>query len=815
MGKRILIVGGVAGGASFAARMRRLDEHAEIVMFEKGEHISFANCGLPYHIGDIIKDRDQLIVQTPSAFKRRFNVDVRLHSEVVAVDSTAKTVSVRGADGTVSTERYDTLLLSPGSAPVRPRLPGIDSARVLSLRTIGDMDRIKSTVDALNAGHAVVVGGGFIGLEMAENLRKRGLEVTLVELTDQVFMPADLEMASVLHSHLLLNGVKLALQDGVKEFAEHSDGRLAITLGSGERIDADLAILAIGVKPDTDFLKTSGITLNDRGAIVVDRQMRTSAQGVFAVGDAVEVTDLVSGRKVMVPLAGPANRQGRIAADAANAIQSEYRDTQGTAICKVFDLTAAVTGLNEKNAKKFGIVYTKSYTHSASHATYYPGAFPLSIKVLFDPATRKLLGAQVVGKEGVDKRIDVFATALRHGLTMDQLSDLELAYAPPFGSAKDAVNMSGFVAQNILDGRMPVFYAEDVAGYDARSQMLLDVRTKGEHEQGAIAGSILIPVDELRSRMGELEKGKEVLVYCQVGLRGYLATRQLLQHGFKARNLSGGYKTYSAVVTRDYDRTFLRTIQTPSCSTPAVEASTPPRDVDATGLQCPGPIIQLKRAVDGAREGESVHIKATDQGFALDVPAWCTRTGNTLVSLGHDKGVFNAVVRKGRSEDVCTVRDDGSKRKTMVIFSNDLDRMMAAFIIANGAASMGSEVTLFFTFWGLNLLRKNTKVRVPKNMVESMFGMMMPRGPSRTTLSKMHMGGMGTVMMRWVMKQKKVYSLSELMEQAKANGIRFVACAMSMDIMGIKKDELIEGIEYGGVAYYLNEADRAGYNLFI
>jgi NADPH-dependent 2,4-dienoyl-CoA reductase/sulfur reductase-like enzyme/rhodanese-related sulfurtransferase len=394
------------------------------------------------------------------------------------------------------------------------------------------------------ARRAVIIGGGFIGLEMAENLRHRGLEITLIEMLDQVFTPADKEMASILHQHLTMNGVRLILGDGVKEIVPTGDTSAEVLLNSGERIPTELIILSIGVKPDTEFVKKSGIAVSDRGAIIVDEHMRTNKPGVYAVGDAVEVVDFVSGKKVHVPLAGPANRQGRIAADNIAGINTVYKNTQGTAICKIFDLTIAITGLNEKNAIKWGIPYIKSYTHGSSHASYYPGSFPLSIKILFDPKSGKLLGAQIIGKEGVDKRIDVLATALRHGLTVYDLAELELAYAPPYGSAKDPVNMAGFVAQNILESRMPVFYAEDVASIDHATQQLLDVRSNVEHKQGAIDNSLCIPIDELRARLNELTIEKEILVYCQVGLRGYLATRILAQYGFHAKNLSGGYKTF-------------------------------------------------------------------------------------------------------------------------------------------------------------------------------------------------------------------------------------------------------------------------------
>jgi len=482
--KKILIVGGVAGGASFAARMRRLDETANLIMFEKGEYISFANCGLPYHIGETITDRDNLIIQTPEKFKARFNVDVRTGSEVVAIDKQKKSVTVRTALSTYE-ESYDYLVLSPGAAPIRPPIPGIDSEKIYTLRNIPDMDRIKKVVDSKQVRRAAVIGGGFIGLEMAEALRHRDIDVTLVELADQVFMPADSEMAQILHQHLELNSVRLMLGVGAEAFNEKNDGSVDIVLKGGSRISVDMVILAIGVRPDTQFIKSAGITLNDRGLIVVDNQMRTDAENVFAVGDAIEVTDFVSGRKVHLPLAGPANRQARIVADVIAGYNSTYKNTQGTAICKIFDITAAVTGLNEKNAKRFGIAYQKSYTHSASHAGYYPGSYPMSVKILFAPDTGRLLGAQVIGKIGIDKRIDVFATAVRHRLTVDDLTELELSYAPPYGSARDAVNIAGLAAQNIMRGITPVWHADEHNPEDDSVQ-ILDVRTVSEFELGHI-----------------------------------------------------------------------------------------------------------------------------------------------------------------------------------------------------------------------------------------------------------------------------------------------------------------------------------------
>ncbi len=544
MGKRICIVGGVAGGAGCAARLRRLDETAEIVVFEKGEYISFANCGLPYYIGGMIRNRDSLLIQTPQAFTSRFNVDIQILSEVIGINAAARSISVRRGTR-VTEEQYDALVLSPGAAPIRPQVNGIDSPLVHTVRSIPDTDLIKAGTDSGTVRRAVIVGGGFIGLEMAENLRGLGIEVSIVELLDQVFAPADREMAAIVHQHLVSNGVRLVLGDGLKEILPQGGKSVEVALMSGTRLPADMVICAIGVRPDTDFVKKSGVALNPRGAIVVDEHMRTNLPDVYAVGDAVESTDFISGRKVTVPLAGPASRQGRIAADNICGIPSTYKGTVGTAVCKIFGLTAAVAGLNEKTARQLGLPHQKSYTHSQSHAGYYPGASLLSIKLLFDPESGKLLGGQIVGADGVDKRIDVIAAAIKAHLTVSELCELELAYAPPYGSAKDPVNMAGFVAQNIIDGRMPVFFAEDVITIDPARQVLLDVRTTGEHRRGAIEGSTNIPIDNLRSRLNELDKGKEILAYCEVGLRGYLAARILMQNGFRARNLSGGFRTYS------------------------------------------------------------------------------------------------------------------------------------------------------------------------------------------------------------------------------------------------------------------------------
>ncbi len=546
--KKIVIVGGVAGGASAAARLRRLDEKAEIVLLERDEHISFANCGLPYYIGETILSRNKLLVQTPAAMRTRFAIDVRVYSEVTAVHPDKKTITVNSKDRGQYEESYDYLILSPGAKPIRPTIPGINSSRILTLRNIPDTDRIKALVDQDATRRAVVIGGGFIGIEMAENLKDRGLEVSLVEAAPHILAPFDSDMSVLVERELKENGIELFLSDGVASFQEQPD-TIAVTLQSGKILATDIVILAIGVAPDTAFLAGSGITLGRRGHIIVNDQMKTSQDDIYAVGDAVEVVDFISGQPTVIPLAGPANKQGRIAADNIAGISSRFQGSQGTSILKVFSLTAASTGNNERTLKQLGINYKVAIVHPNSHATYYPGSLPLTIKLLFDDSGR-ILGAQSIGIEGVDKRIDVIATVIRLKGTVSDLTELELAYAPPYSSAKDPVNMVGFVAENILSGLCDVFTYEQLAALSTEETILLDVRTETEFANGSLPGALNIPVDELRQRMSELDKDKLILVYCQVGLRGYIATRILSQNGFSAKNMTGGYKSAAPAIAK-------------------------------------------------------------------------------------------------------------------------------------------------------------------------------------------------------------------------------------------------------------------------
>lgn len=548
MGKKVLIVGGVAGGASAAARLRRLDEEAEIIMFERDTYISFANCGLPYYIGESIQDRSRLLVQTVEGMEKRFRIDVRNHSEVIGLDEKRKSVFVRSKERGDYEESFDYLILSPGAKAIRPNIPGINHPNIFTLRNIGDTDAIKAYVDRKGTRSAVVIGGGFIGVEMAENLKERGLDVTLVEAAPHILAPFDSDMVILAEQELREQGVNLYLEDGVKAFGD-KENQVEINLSSNKKITADMVILAIGVTPDTKFLENSGLKLGTRGHILVNEKMETNREGIYAVGDAVEVVDFVTKEKTAIPLAGPANKQGRIAADNIAGIQSKYRGSQGTSILKIFDLTAASTGANERILKKANIVYKSIVIHPVSHASYYPDAMPMTLKLIFDESG-KVLGAQAMGHDGVDKRIDVIASVIRLGGSVEDLTELELAYAPPYSSAKDPVNMAGYVAQNVLGGRSHLISWQEVEEME-EDYILLDVRTPLEFENGHVEGAINIPVDHLRERLGELDPSKKIIEYCQVGVRGYLADRILSNHGYEVMNVTGGYKSYATLHRED------------------------------------------------------------------------------------------------------------------------------------------------------------------------------------------------------------------------------------------------------------------------
>lgn len=812
---KVIIIGGVAGGATTAARIRRMDETAEIILIEKGKYISYANCGLPYYIGGVIEEREKLFVQTPESFGVRFRVDVRTENEVIFIDRKKKLLTIRRTSEDTYVESYDRLVISTGATPVRPPLPGMNAEGIFTLRNVADTDRIKAYVDRHPIRQAVIIGGGFIGLEMAENLHALKAQVSVVEMGNQVMAPIDFSMAALVHQHLTEKGVNLYLEKAVASF-ERIGKELKVNFADGESIAADIVILSIGVRPETTLARAAELTIGPAGGIAVNDYLQTSDEAIYAIGDAIEFRHPLTGDSWLNYLAGPANRQGRIVADNVLGASIPYEGSIGTAIAKVFDLTVASTGLPAKRLKQAGIAYTSSTTHSASHASYYPGALPMSIKITFDPKEGKLYGAQIVGYDGVDKRIDQIALIIKQQGSIYDLIRLEQAYAPPYSSAKDPVAIAGYVAENILTGKMKPAYWRELRDVRLEHEYLLDVRTKDEFALGSLPGAVNIPLDELRDRIEEIPRDRPLFVFCAVGLRGYLAYRILSQRGYEqVRNLSGGIKTYRAatapiVISKDQH------INSPISDSPASEPPYTLR-VDACGLQCPGPILKMKKAMDTLVPGERVEIVSTDPGFARDAAAWCRSTGNRLLSKDSSNGCSTIVIEKDEP-GTCSLTNDSQpsgKGKTFIMFSDDLDKALATFVLANGAAATGQKVTIFFTFWGLNVIKRLEKPKVEKDLFGQMFSLMLPAHSLKLKLSKMSMGGIGGRMMRYIMHRKGIDSLESLRAQAMESGVEFIACQMSMDVMGVKREELLDEVTIGGVATYMERADQANVNLFI
>ena len=825
---KIIIIGGVAGGATTAARIRRVDETAEIILLEKGKHISYANCGMPYYIGGVIEEREKLFVQTPEAFSTRFRVDVRTENEVIFIDRKKKTVTVRQSSEDTYEESYDKLLISTGASPVRPPLPGIDFPGIFTLRNVTDTDRIKEYINSHSPRKAVVVGAGFIGLEMAENLHAQGAKVSIVEMGNQVMAPIDFSMASLVHQHLMDKGVNLYLEQAVASFEREGKG-LKVTFKNGQSISADIVILSIGVRPETSLARAAELTIGPVGGIAVNDYLQTSDEAIYAIGDAIEYRHPITGKPWLNYLAGPANRQGRIVADNILGAKIPYEGSIGTSIAKVFDMTVASTGLPGKRLRLEGIDYMSSTIHPASHAGYYPDAMPMSIKITFDKQTGRLYGGQIVGYDGVDKRIDGLALVIKHQGTVYDLMKVEQAYAPPFSSAKDPVAIAGYVAEDMITGKTNPVYWRELRDIEMENKFLLDVRTQDEFALGSLPGAVNIPLDELRDRMSELPKDRMIYTFCAVGLRGYLAYRILTQHGFdKVRNLSGGLKTYRAATApivihqENEDQTDEspspqeKTLSSEPSAAPAIPvAAAKTIRVDACGLQCPGPILKMKKTMDGLASGERVEITATDPGFPRDAAAWCSSTGNQLISKEASGGKSVVIIEKGEPKACNIVTSCEGKGKTFIMFSDDLDKALATFVLANGAAATGQKVTIFFTFWGLNVIKKLHKPETEKDIFGKMFGMMLPSSSKKLKLSKMSMGGIGGKMMRYIMNKKGIDSLESLRQQALENGVEFIACQMSMDVMGVKQEELLDEVTIGGVATYMERADNANVNLFI
>ena len=816
--KKYLIVGGVAGGATAAARIRRLTEDAEIILFEKGAYISYANCGLPYYIGGVIEERNRLFVQTPEAFGKRFNIDVRTRSEVIAIHPEKKQVTVRSAEGKEYTENYDKLLLSPGASPVVPPLPGIQSEGIFTLRNVDDTDRIKAYMTAHQVRRTVIVGGGFIGLEMAENLKHAGSQVAVVEMAPQVMGPIDYSMAALVHQHLQQQDVKLYLEQAVERFSREGD-ELTVYFKSGISLKADMVLLSIGVRAETRLAQEAGLKLGEMRGIWVDAYLQTSDADIYAVGDAIEYPHPITGKAWLNFLAGPANRQARIVADnmvLGNRIH--YEGAIGTSIAKVFDLTVASTGLPAKRLKQMGIPYLSATIHNGSHAGYYPGSLQMAIKITFSPTDGKLYGAQIVGYDGVDTRIDQYALAIKQGATVEQLTRLEHAYAPPFSSAKDPVAISGYVAGNILSGKMTPLYWREMQQADKSQVTLVDVRTPDEYALGTIPGAINIPLDDLRERLADIPENKPVYLFCGVGLRGYLASNILKSKGYPdVRNLIGGLKTYEAATAIiKTPEGFVCDTTTHACPASSCRCDKSIIKVDACGIQCPGPILKLKQAMDVLSVGQQLEVRATDAGFPRDAEAWCRTTGHKFLGKRAEGGIQIVEIEKAAPQVVEATQPQTSEQgKTLILFSDDLDKTLATFVLANGAAATGKKVSIFFTFWGLNAIKKVRKPKVKKDIFGRMFGWMLPADSTQLALSKMNMLGIGSKMMRYLMRKKGVDSLETLRQQAIDQGVEFIACQMSMDVMGIKREELLDNVTVGGVASYMERAEQANVNLFI
>ncbi len=816
---KYVIVGGVAGGATTAARLRRIDEEAEIIIFERGPHISYANCGLPYYIGGIIKDREKLLVQTPETFGARFNVDIRIFSEVTDINPDTKTIKIQNLKtGKTYDETYDKLVLSPGASPVKPGITGIDSPNIFTLRNIEDTDKIKSFVDDSTPKSAVVVGAGFIGLEMAENLHHRGIKVTVVEAAPQVMNMLDPEIAAVLHQDFKEQEVGLFLQDAVTEFKTVQDG-IEINLSSGKVIKTDFVILSIGVKPDSFLAKKANLKIGETGGIIVDEFLQTSKKDIYSVGDSIEFPHPITGKATLAFLAGPANKQGRILAD--NMVyghEKKYTGSIGTAIAKVFDLAIGITGLSDKALTKAGIEHQSTIVNAGSHAGYYPGAMQMVLKITFQPTTGQLFGGQIVGYKGVDKRLDMLAAVIKNKGTIYNLQELEHAYAPPFSSAKDPVNQAGFNAENIIRGLFIPLSPFEFHQRD-KDSFILDVRTPEEFSIGAIDGAINIDADKIRENLSKIPKDKKIYIYCGVGLRGYVAARILKQKGFnQIYNLSGGLKVYNNALAEQSNLIYHNEIGANTYSEEKeviVKSNIKEVEVDACGLQCPGPILKLKENIDKIEDGDHLLIKATDPGFFSDVASWCKVTGNKLINRTKQNGEVEALIEKSISNTENISAVSKGDNKTLIVFSDDLDKALASFVIANGAASMGKKVTMFFTFWGLNVIKKQQKPKVKKGKMDKMFDTMMPSHAGKLKLSNMNMGGAGRIMMKLRMKNKNVDALETMIEKASESGINMIACQMSMDIMGVNAEELIDGVNIGGVANYLEEAEQSNLNLFI
>lgn len=815
---KYVIIGGVAAGASVAARLRRLEENAEIILLERGAYISYANCGLPYHLSGVISQRESLLVTTPEKMTARFNIDIRTHHEVTRINREQRILTIQTPQGE-KTESYDKLLIATGSSPIMVNLPGSDDSRIFPLWKIPDMDGILEVIP--KAHKAVVVGAGFIGLETAENLRERGLDVTIVELAPQILAPFDQEMTTPLANELHNQGIHLQLGKKVVSFTS-TENSLTVHLDSGESLNTDLVIMSVGIKPNSELAKDCQLEIGPRGHIIVNDHLRTSDPHIYAAGDVIEVLDPILDGKTAIPLAGPANRQARVAANNMVGGDDHYLGSIGTSIVKVGKFAGACVGYNERKLKQLQIDYQKTYLYPSSHVTYYPGATPLTIKVIFD-SKGSILGAQVIGQKEVDKQIDAIAIAIQGKLKITDLADSELAYAPPFSSAKSPLNFMGMIAENIMTGLTTQIYVENLQPQD----ILIDTREKAEVELGSIPGAINIPLSEFRQHLSKLDPQASYITFCQVGLRGYIAEQILKQHHFQVKNLSGGFLTWKLFNPDQFGLGSSSNCTDSNCSqkSPSPQTSAPnttqtvntsqAETIDVRALACPGPVVRLKQSIDQIKEEQTIRFLAPIS-FLPDLRSWLKNSGHHLVNLQeHDDFLEAFIQKKSATNPIVSPSFATSQQAAIVLFSNDLDKAMAALIIANGMAASGMKVGIFFTFWGLSILRKNPAPVVNKSLVQRLFGFMLPKGPTQASLSKMNFGGMGSMMMKNIMAQQNVASLEELLLQARSLGVRFVACEMAMNVMGISREELINIDEVAGVANFVEMARESNNTLFI
>lgn len=824
MTERVIIVGGVAGGASVATRLRRLNEAAEIVIYEAGPYISFANCGLPYYVGQKIQDREDLLVSTPEEMQTNFNIEVHVNSEVIKIDPQTKELQIRTPDGTHQ-DTYTKLILSTGASPMVPDFPGLKEAQnVFTVRNVPDVDRITAYIEAKQPKKATVIGGGFIGLEMVENLKRRGLSVTLIEAASQVMPNLDFEMAQYLHEHLEMNEIEVHLNTKLAGFENQGQ---QVSLADGSTLDSDLTILAIGVRPNAALASGAGIQTNDRGFIQVNDRFETNLSDIYAIGDVIAVTNGITQESASIPLAGPANRQGRYLADQLAGIDHRNPAVLGTSVAQVFALTAAATGANERQLKAVKQPYQVLHLHPNSHAGYYPGAAPIELKVLFGD-NGDILGAQAIGTQGVTKRIDVIATAIHFHAKVSDLADIEVAYAPPYASAKDPVNFAGYMADDLQTGLVQTFQWHEVDDLVQSGAFFLDVREPDELlVQPKLANAVNIPRGVIRTHLAQLPKDAPIYTYCAVGLRGYNVARVLKQKGYEVYNLDGGLKTYRTAKFHfpaqtggqpEADQKIAKSSQ------PSQADQAPAKEqlvLDACGLQCPGPILKVKATMADMTPGDQVQVTASDFGFHQDIAAWAEATGNTIVAnqIQGDKVVATVEKGQGNAETAPCPTDSPSAQSnmegtTIVVFDGDFDKAIASLIIAQGAAAMGQPVTMFFTFWGLNVIKK-PGVRLHKRGMAKMFDVALPHGAQKLPLSKMNFFGAGRTMMKKLMHHNNVDQLETMLQKAQAAGVKMVACTMSMDLMGVQKSELIDGIEFGGVAAYLGDARKRNTSLFI